>query len=308
MKRRSPPWGAIEAFMVASRASSFKDAAAQLALSPAAFTRRIQALESHIGVKLFDRGAAAPTLTVAGERYLQRLQPSYEAMRAATEWMAPDPERRALRVGVSQSFAVSWLVPRLPRFYQQTQGIDLALQTCADNVDLLGGAADVRILYGHGDWGHFMSQKLLELEAFVVCAPQMMAGPQLPRHPGELCDYPLLELAHPANQWREWLRQAGLPPPRREPMCFDSAQVMYEACAQGLGIALGVPPLVDSFLASGRLRMPFERSYPMSGAYYVAALPQFRRHEAVQILWRWLVSEAARQSVNRDGLKLVVSQ
>jgi DNA-binding transcriptional LysR family regulator len=79
-------------------------------------------------------------------------------------------------------------------------------------------------------------------------------------------------------------------------------------CAQGLGLALGVPPLVNAFLAGGRLKQVNERSYPMTGAYYVAALPQFRRHEAVQIFWRWLVAEAARQSVNRDGLKLVVSQ
>ena len=76
MKRRSPPWGAIEAFIVAGRrTASFKDAAAQLALSPAAFSRRIQMLEDHVGVKLFNRGGQTPTLTVAGERYLQRLDP-----------------------------------------------------------------------------------------------------------------------------------------------------------------------------------------------------------------------------------------
>ncbi|MDB5968973.1 MAG: LysR family transcriptional regulator [Hydrocarboniphaga sp.] len=308
MKRRAPPWGAIEAFIVASRASSFKDAAAQLALSPAAFSRRIQTLEDHVRVRLFDRAGSSPTLTVAGERYLQRLQPSFEAMRAATEWMAPDPDRRSLRVGLSQSFALSWLVPRLPRFYQQTKGIELLLQTCADGVDLIGGAVDVRILFGCGDWASFESRKLFDLSAFVVSAPKLLDGRAAPQQIESVPQYPLLELTHPADQWSGWLARQNLSPARREPVLFDSAMVMYEAAAQGLGLALGVSPLVDGFLASGRLRRPFENELAMPGAYYVAALPEFRRHEAVQIFWRWLLAEAAREKSNREGLKLVVSQ
>jgi LysR family glycine cleavage system transcriptional activator len=309
MTRRAPPWGAIEAFIVASRASSFKEAAAQMALSPAAFSRRIQALEDHVRVRLFDRSGPLPVLTMAGERYLQRLQPSFEAMRAATEWMAPDPQRRALRVGVSQSFAVNWLVPRLPRFYAQAEGIELSLQTSADGVDLLGGAVDVRVLFGDGQWSEFDSRKLFDLTAFIVAPPLLLNDRALPTEPEQLADYPVLELAHPQQQWQQWLLRAGLPPLQRDPLRFDSAQVMYEAAAQGLGIALGVPPLVDAFLDSGRLKRLFPSlQQPMVGAYYVAALPEFRRHEAVQHFWRWLCSEAARQSTQREGLRLVVSQ
>lgn len=292
MKRRSPPWGAIEAFIVASRrASSFKEAAAQLALSPAAFSRRIQMLEDHVGVKLFNRHGQTPTLTVAGERYLKRLEPSYEAMRAATEWMAPNAERRALRLGVSQSFAISWLVPRLPDFYQKTQNIELIIQTFADHVDLTGGASDLRILYGHGDWPNFSSHKLFDLSAFVVCAPQLINGQPPPTSIDDLYDIPLLELVHPRNQWSEWLTASGCTIPLREPQYFDSAQVMYEAACQGLGVALGVSPLVDSFINQGRLQVAFESVQPLSGAYHIAALPEVRRHTAMQVLWRWLVEQ-----------------
>lgn len=295
MKRRSPPWGAIEAFIVAGRrTASFKDAAAQLALSPAAFSRRIQMLEDHVGVKLFNRGGQTPTLTVAGERYLQRLEPSYEAMRTATEWMAPNAERRALRLGVSQSFAVSWLVPRLPDFYQKTQGIELIIQTFADHVDLTGGAADLRILYGHGDWSDFSSHKLFDLSAFVVSAPVLLNGQSAPQSIDDLYQVPLLELVQPRNQWSEWLTQSGCTMPLREPQYFDSAQVMYEAACQGLGVALGVSPLVDSFINSGRLHKAFESTQPLSGAYYIAALPEVRRHPAVQVLWHWLVDSLHR--------------
>lgn len=277
--------------MVAGRnPRSFKEAAAQLALSPAAFSRRIQMLEDHIGVKLFNRSGQTPTLTVAGERYLQRLEPSYESMRAATEWMAPNAERRPLRVGVSQSFAVSWLVPRLPDFYQQTQGIELVIQTFADHVELTGGAADLRILYGHGDWPNFSTHKLLDIQSFVVSAPVLLNGQPAPRCMDDLRHVPLLGLVHPRTQWSEWLALSGYTGTLREPQYFDSAQVMYEAACQGLGVALGASPLVDSFLNSGRLLKAFDSTHLLSGAYHIAALPEMRRHPAVQVLWNWLIN------------------
>lgn len=297
MKRRSPPWGAIEAFIAATRVASFKDAASQLGLSPAAFSRRIQALEAHIGVKLFDRGAPVPILTAAGERYLSRLLPGYEAMRAATDWMAPDPAQRPLRLAVSQSLATSWLVPRLSRFYEQVKGIDLVLQTSSSNNDLIGGAADVRILCGSGSWEHLVSEKLFDLDAFIVCAPRLANGRPAPRRVADLHDHRLLDLVNPPHYWDEWLSRADYCGPEiRDRIAFDSAQVMYEAAAQGLGLGLGVQPLVRPFLAEGRLQVAFDLTLPVTGAYYVTALPEIRRQRAVQTLWRWLADEAA------DGL------
>jgi LysR family transcriptional regulator, glycine cleavage system transcriptional activator len=293
MKRRSPPWGAIEAFITASRTGSFKEAAGSLGLSPPAFSRRIQALENHVGAKLFDRAAPLPTLTAMGARYLERLQPGYDAMRAATDWMAPDPIRRPIRIGVSQSLAVSWLVPRLARFYAQSDGIEVILQSANHGQNLRGSGADITILYGTGQWDQLVAQKLFSLRAFVVTAPRLMNGRPIPRTVADLAGHRLLELINPADQWADWLALAGYRGPApTERVLFDGAQVLYEAAARGMGVTLGVPPLVDPFLANGRLDIAFDLSLPMPGAYYIAAQPDIRRQPAVQRLWRWLVAEA----------------
>jgi LysR family glycine cleavage system transcriptional activator len=294
VKRRSPPWGAIEAFIVAARNRSFKDAAALLGLSPAAFSRRIQALESHVGVRLFDRGASLPVLTTAGESYLQRLQPSYDAMRAATDELSCGYERDKIRIGVSHSFAISWLVPRLPRFYAQTHGINLALQWSNNDSDLIGGTADIGIMYGGGEWEHLTSQKLLALDAFVVTPPRFPDGRPGPTCLQEIGEYRLLDLVHPAHYWDDWLGRAGYRGPTpRERVTFDCAQVMCEAAARGVGVALAVRPLVDAFLVDGRLKKAFDLVLPASGSYYLAALPAARRQRTVQTVWKWLVAEAA---------------
>jgi len=293
MKRRSPPWGAIEAFIAGANATQFKEAAERLGLSPSAFSRRVQALEDHVGVQLFDRTSPIPLLTSAGEEYVLRLQPGYEALRAATDWMTPDSTRRPLRLGVSQSFAASWLVPRLHNFYGQQKHIDLSLRARASDVDLLGGKADLGILYGCGDWEHLVTQKLFDLTAFVVCAPELIDGAAPPRHLEDLVQHRLLEASEPPNMWEHWFRLAGREKPTTQQISFDGMNVVYEAAARGLGVALGVSPLVDPFLREGRLQIAFELTLPLPGAYFVAALPTKRRAAEVGALWTWLMSEAA---------------
>jgi LysR family transcriptional regulator, glycine cleavage system transcriptional activator len=298
VKRRAPPWGAIEAFIVAARSRSFKDAAAQLGLSPAAFSRRIQSLESHVGVRLFDRTAPLPALTTAGEACLKRLQPGYDAMRAATDELSCSFQRGRVRIGVSHSVAISWLVPRLPRFYAQRHGIELVLQWNNEGSDLAGGTADIGIMYGEGDWEHLSSQKLLELNAFVVAPQRFADGRTGPTRLEELADYRLLDLIYPARHWDDWLQRAGYcASPPKERVTFDCAQVMYEAAARGVGVALAVSPLVDAFLLNGRLKKAFDLTLRSSGAYYLVALPAARRQKDVRSVWQWLAAEAAAPSI-----------
>ncbi len=292
MQRRSPPWGAIEAFIVAARSGSFKNAAAELRLSPPAFSRRIQTLERYLRLSLFDRQAAGPVLTPAGRRYLERLQPGYDAIRAAADWMSPDPARRPLRIGVSQSFAICWLMPRLSRLYEAT-GIELVLQTNQHDVDLRAGGVDACIRYGGGDWPHVVSRKLLDLELMVVCAPSLAPGVRVPTRPADLPFCRALDLVLPGDQWEEWcsaVGMAGMEP--RERIQFDSLQLMYDAASRGLGIALGARPLVEPFLADGRLRIAFDLQAPAAGAYYLSALPGTFRQPGVIELWQWLVAES----------------
>jgi LysR family glycine cleavage system transcriptional activator len=77
MRRRLPPLDNIEAFVAAAASPSFRVAAESLALSPAAFSRRIQSLSEHVGVKLFERCGSGARLTEAGRRCLELVEPAY---------------------------------------------------------------------------------------------------------------------------------------------------------------------------------------------------------------------------------------
>src|SRR5215469_4314987 len=102
---RLPPFKSIEAFVVAARALSFTEAAATLHLTVPAISRRIQVLESELGVMLFDRTHRTLRLTDAGEAYLARLAPAVDAIRRASDAVREDARGQSLKVTLPASLA-----------------------------------------------------------------------------------------------------------------------------------------------------------------------------------------------------------
>jgi len=67
MKRRLPPLSSLRAFEAAARHLSFAEAAAELAVTPAAVSHQVKRLEDYLGVKLFRRLNRQVLLTDAGQ-------------------------------------------------------------------------------------------------------------------------------------------------------------------------------------------------------------------------------------------------
>jgi LysR family glycine cleavage system transcriptional activator len=292
MGRDTPPWPTLEAFVAAARSASFKEAATQLGLSAPAFTRRIQTLEHHVGLRLFDRDAQRAVLTAAGRHYFELLQPAFESLRAATAAMAPDARLRPLRLRISHSLATVWLAPRLARFCADHPDIDLQVQSSGTPDQLQSGLIDIGIFFSRAPFEGLAACRLFALDACIVAAPTLLDAP-LPTLQ-DLALYPLLDLTDPGEIWPEWLQAAGyLGAQPRAKFLFDSIEVMYQAAAAGIGLALGLRPIVGPFLADGRLHIAFAQRYEMAGAYYVAATKETLRHTAARKLWRWIGEEGA---------------
>ncbi|HME27659.1 MAG TPA: LysR substrate-binding domain-containing protein [Acetobacteraceae bacterium] len=283
--RRAPPLSAIEAFLAAAEAGSFRAAADALHLSAPAITRRIQALERHIGLRLFDRRAGGAALTAEGLDLRTRLAP---AMTAVTEAVVQAPgQRRPVRLRISRSLAATWLAPRLRR-YAADVALDLRAELTLD--DLRDGAADLGIFFGACAAPDLVAEPLLPVELSVVSASRLADGRAAPSRLDDLRSYHLLALSNPPGLWHRLL------PDPPEFLTFDSIQVMYEAATQGLGLAPGLSPLVNPYLANGRLVRPdMYRPAPV-GAYYLVANRRALRSRDVVNVRQWLTAEAVRSS------------
>src|SRR5271163_4358770 len=83
MHNRLPPLGSLRAFEAAARHLSFRRAADELNVTPAAISHQVKALEEFLGIKLFRRLVRGLELTATAEACMGRLRDGFDALATA---------------------------------------------------------------------------------------------------------------------------------------------------------------------------------------------------------------------------------
>lgn len=83
MAYRLPPLGSLRAFEAAARHLSFKHAAEELHVTPAAISQQIKGLEDYLGVRLFVRLTRALAITPQGEAMLPGIRAGFDCLAEA---------------------------------------------------------------------------------------------------------------------------------------------------------------------------------------------------------------------------------
>lgn len=263
MTRRLPPLNALRAFEAAARHLSFKKAAGELHITPAAISQQVRALEDHVGRPLFRRITRGLTLTEAGAAAAPLLTEGLDRMAEGAATMQDIPQSRILTVSVAPSLAAKWLVPRLDRFRAAHPDFDIRLDATNALSTFQGDGVDVALRFGGGSYRGLHAERLLTETAFPVCSPELLArGPPL-EVPSDLAAQTLLHIqwameSETARNWQMWLRAAGVDTvdPSRGPR-FSHDSMAVQAAIEGHGVALAVSTLVVDDLAAGRLVRPF---------------------------------------------------
>jgi LysR family glycine cleavage system transcriptional activator len=274
VQRRLPPLNALRAFEAAARNGGFTAAARELNVTPAAVSQHVAALEAHLGIKLFRRLARGLELTDAGRAYLPGLEEGFATLAAATHGLRGRPRAGRLVVSTLPSFAIGWLVPRLPDFRRRYPEIDVVLRSEWRFVDFAREAVDAAIRYTKEPPANFRADRLLAESLFLCAAPALA---QSLRRPADLAKATLLhdssiERSEPRLGWAPWLDLLGLPAAlaARGPGFSDSS-ALYAAARLGQGVAVGRSvPLADD-LAAGRLVRLFDLELPSGFAYWIVA-------------------------------------
>src|SRR5262245_3998989 len=190
MSKRLPRLEVIEAFIEAARAPNFRVAAERCALSPAAFSRRIQAFTQFVGRDVFERSSGRTRLTEAGQECLDVLEPKYRSMkRAALEIGAANASRR-VAISLSHSLAVGWLIPRLDRFRARCADVDVAILTVRTAEAVRMGDADIGVCAMDVDVSGLHSEHLLDIRVTPVACPRLAS--EFRAGNGDLAKHPLL--------------------------------------------------------------------------------------------------------------------
>ena len=197
----------------------------------------------------------------------------------------------------SQSFAISWLMPRSPAF-QEASGTALEMVLGRDLAQLRLGRADIAVASGPSEFAGLPFERLIPLEGAVVSAERMAGGRRPPGSPGELAEHTWLAVQTPGDLWPRWLARAGLAPAMSQPpLIFETLTLMYEAAANGLGVAVAIPTIADRYLEGGRLKACFDLRAAVGADYnLVYANDAVRRRPDVRAFADWMKTEAQRSA------------
>jgi LysR family glycine cleavage system transcriptional activator len=309
---RLPPLNALRAFECAARHLSFKRAAAELNVSPAAISHQIRLLESYIGASLFDRQPGSLTLTDQGRAALPRLHEGFRALADGANALRASANAHAapLTIRAAPALAAKWLVPRLRRFLDDNPQVEIHLDASMRAVDLRSATEpsrpaevtnepDLDIRFGSGLHPGHRVDRLFSVSLLPVCPPGYLVGQTPLRSPAELAAHVLLHddavAALPGNPgWSAWLRRAGVTSVDcTRGQHFSHGALALDAAINGMGVALAMDVISRDDLRAKRVLQPFSIELPLALAYYLVSSESRAEQPQVAALRAWLLREAS---------------
>ena len=291
--RRLPPLTAIEAFVQVARLGSVKAAAAELALSPPALSRRVQALENFIGKPLFARRHQAMELNPDGERMLGLLSPALDSLNDAIEAMTSGSEVLRLRLGVLPLFASQRLFPHLGDLRARHPELHLDIDTMGHGLNRLGDGLDAAIVLERHVDPALYSRRLDRNKVRAIGGAHLLSGPDPLVRPEQIAQHSVLLHRDMTETFNSWRAAAGVD--EIEPVAvdhFDSGPLMLEAAAQGLGIAfMHESHFVDAH--DPRLVRLFDVEVESPYSYWFACRPRALQTKPVKWFHDWLIAALA---------------
>jgi LysR family glycine cleavage system transcriptional activator len=290
--RRLPPLTAVEAFVQVARLGSVKAAAEALALSSPALSRRIQSLERFVGHPLFERRHQAVQLNADGERLLAEIAPSLDALTMAMERATSGAELMRLRLGVPPLFASQKLIPHLTELRAGHPELHIDIDTGSHGIARLDEGLDVAIAIAREVDPALYARRIDSNRIVAICSREFLAGPDGPREPADLARTTIFLHRDLPDTFEYWREAVGLPDLQPEAVdYFDSGQLILDAAAQGLGVAL----MLESHLTEShddRLVPLFDIKVASPYNYWFACRRSALNRRAVRIFHDWLFERA----------------
>jgi DNA-binding transcriptional LysR family regulator len=186
---------------------SFKDAAANLGLTPSAVSKTITRLESEFGVVLLQRTTRSVGLTDDGQLFFKNCKQILGEIDQAENLLSraiSGPHGR-LKIHMTEGFGRSVVMPMLNRFLQDYPMLTVSTEMSDRIVDMANEGFDIDIRIGDVADSRVVARRLGKVK-FVVCAsPQYLKNFGTPQHPADLDKHNCLAYSHiHTGRLREW--------------------------------------------------------------------------------------------------------
>jgi LysR family glycine cleavage system transcriptional activator len=266
----------------------------------------VKKLEQYLGVELFSRESRGVVLTAAGQEYYVTVRAALDRIADGTALILAPHEPGIVTVQVYSTFATRWLIPRLRRFQVEQPKVHVRLHTSQSDVNFEHEDVDLCVMIGQPAQANVNYDYLFSSRIFPVCSPALLRGSPGLKQPRDLAQHTLLQVYPSKRDWSVWLEHMQItqvnPGSGQQ---LDSYELAWNTAIQGLGVALGMEPLVNRDLASGVLVEPFpgHRTFT-EGDWYLACRSEKSDLKKVRLFREWLLQQVAADPDMHRGRQL----
>ncbi|KQN47629.1 LysR family transcriptional regulator [Serratia sp. Leaf50] len=292
--RNLPPSSTLRAFEVATRHATFTAAAEELHITQSAVSHQLKNLEELWGLQLFQRGKSL-TLTPAGAALVPIVREFFINLEATLTDLREQKGRVRIKVSTTYSFALKWLLPRLPHLSLQHPEILVTLETSDKSINFSSTESDVAIRFGNGNYPGLHAEFMFREHIFPVASPDLLHRLGPPNTPAELLNYPLLtrEGADLVPKWALWFQHVGVTASAlKESVRFADTNMTIEAALLGQGIALARSGHVETEIGEGTLIRLFDVPFASPVAYYFVCPKGTESQPHIISFRNWLLAES----------------
>ncbi|MDH1529746.1 LysR family transcriptional regulator [Pseudomonas mosselii] len=249
----------MKVFVVVGELESFAAAARRLAISPAAVTRAVTALEEQLGVKLLLRTTRSVRLTEAGGRYLQDTRHILASIVEANEAAAGinAAPKGDLAVTAPILFGKKFVMPCIVRYLQQYPEVDVSAFFLDRVVNLVEEGMDVAVRIGQLPDSGLKALRVGKMRRLLCASPEYLERHGTPRHPSELQKHEVIAAGtlSPRTDWRFGAIDDPTLIRMKPRLTVTSNDAAIAAASAGLGIARLLSYQVADEVAAGRLQV-----------------------------------------------------
>lgn len=281
--------GLISAIQAAA-SGSFSAAANVLGLTPAAVSKNVAALETHLKVRLFNRTTRRLALTEEGRAFVAQARLGVQALEDASALAVQGIQPEGLvRINCAVGFGRRYVLPLLPELFALHPKVRIELSLNDQTVDLVQGGFDVGIRGGSQPPEGMVARKICAIPSLLVATPHYVATHGTPKTAADLAQHQLIRVKFLSGRMNPWPFKAASPSqgitaletPAR--LLLSDPEVVLDAALMHLGIARIARHHAHEALARGelvevlpRLHMPGEASMALFYPHRAGLAPRVR--------------------------------
>ncbi|MFT7289103.1 MAG: molybdate transport repressor ModE-like protein [Halieaceae bacterium] len=275
----------MRVFAAVAAEGSFTRGSERAGVSVQTASKTVRALETRLGVQLFDRNTRSVSLNATGQAYLERctdLLAEFDELESTVQ-RQHQTLRGRIRITAPTTFGEKYLVPALCTFIEENPDIKIDISLSDRKVALVEEGYDMALRIGQPSDSTLVARRLAPMRVVVCVSPAYIQREGEPPTPESLAERRCVidsnfrsERVWPFSRGEETVRVAV-----DGPMTANTPEATRRFALAGLGVAMCPMYVVGDDIVAGRLKVLFAEQEAYHFGVY--ALYPHRRHLSARV-------------------------